>query len=214
MARLALLLALATPLCILFVDQPVAHWVAAHDTIPGGWSGVLHVLEYAIGIEPWRWIGVCVLVAGALATQLVWRRQRTAWTLVALTHLLATNVMWWSKLAFGRLRPLDWHGGATFFEGGGSFPSGHVMLFASVVLPIVTLYPRAWPLLAVPIYAAIARVMVNAHFVSDVVGGFAATAAITALCAAAVRRSAVASSPLVSTSPKPTDPEANPQYRK
>ncbi len=189
MARLVVALLLATPLCILFVDEPVARWIAAHDTHPGAWGGVLHVLEYGIGLEPWRWLGTTVLVAGVLATQLRWRDHRTAWTTVAFTHLFATNVMWWSKLGFGRLRPREWHGGPTFFQDGGAFPSGHVMLFASIVMPIVVLYPRTWPLLAVPVYAAFARVLVNAHFVSDVVSGFALTAAITWLCAAAVRRS-------------------------
>lgn len=193
MARLAVVLtlglALLTPLCIAVVDAPVAHWVAAHETHGDTFSAILHVLEYAIGLEPWRWIGVCVLVAGVLATQLVWRAHRAIWLLVASTHLLATNLMWWGKLAFGRLRPSEWHGGATFFQDGGSFPSGHVVLFASIALPIAITYPRARWLIAVPVFAMIARVMANAHFVSDVVAGMSLAAATTGLCATAVRRS-------------------------
>lgn len=189
MARLALVLALVTPLCLLFVDEPVARWVAAHETHGDAFSDVLRVLEYAIGLEPWRWLGVCVLVAGVLATQLVWRAHRAGWLLVASTHLLATNLMWWGKLAFGRLRPSEWHGGATFFQGGSSFPSGHVVLFASIALPLALVSPRARCLLAVPVFAMVARVMASAHFVSDVVAGMSLAAACTWLCAAAVRRS-------------------------
>ena len=189
MARLALIGCLVTAFCLTFVDEPLARWVAAHETHAHVWSDILHVLEYAFGLEPWRWIGVTVLVAGVLATQLFWRAHRAGWLLVASTHLLATNLMWWGKVLLGRLRPSDWHGGPTFFQGGSSFPSGHVVLFASIVLPLVVLYPRARWLVAVPVFAMVARVMVNAHFASDVCAGLALSAATTWLCARVVRRS-------------------------
>lgn len=184
MARLTIALAVVTVLCIAFVDVPVAHWVAAHDTQPNVWSAVLHVLEFPLGIEPWRYIGVAVLTTGVIATQLVWKRHANAWLFVAATHLVSRNVMLWTKTIFGRLRPSEWHGGPTFWQGGGSFPSGHVMIFASLVLPLAVMFPRARWLIAIPVYAMIARVMANAHFASDVVAGLAATCAITwGLCA-------------------------------
>ena len=177
----ALLLAALTVLCILFVDEPVARWVAAHDTHPAIWNGVLHVLEFPLGIEPWEYLGAAVLTAGVIATQLRWKKHAAAWLFVAATHLVSRNVMMWAKLAFGRLRPHEWHGGPTFFHGGSSFPSGHVMLFASLVLPIIVVVPRARPLVLVIAYAMVARVMVSAHFVSDCIGGLAVTLAITCL---------------------------------
>jgi membrane-associated phospholipid phosphatase len=186
-ARLALYLAVATALCIALVDAPVAHWVAAHDTHPAAWSNIVHVLEYAIGIEPSEWIGVIVLVAGALAA-LVLRRGVVPWVSVAISHLLARDLTMWMKVAFGRLRPHQWHGGGTWFHDGSSFPSGHVTLFASIVLPLVALCPRLRLLLAIPIFAAVARVMASAHFVSDVVGGFALCCAIAALSTELARR--------------------------
>jgi membrane-associated phospholipid phosphatase len=181
-ARLALLLALLVPPCILVVDAPVAHWVATHETFPALWSDILHVLEYPLGIEPWAYLGATVLVIGVIATQLKWKRHAQPWLFVAATHLLARNVMMWAKLAFGRLRPTEWHGGPTFFHGGTSFPSGHVMLFASLALPLAVVWPRARWLAVLPIYAMAARVMVSAHFVSDVIAGLSATLAITSLC--------------------------------
>ena len=75
-----------------------------------------------------------------------------------------------------------------FWRDGWSFPSGHVMLFASIVIPLVVVYPRTRPLLAIVAFVALARVAVNAHFVSDVFGGVALTAAITWLCARWLRR--------------------------
>ena len=91
MARLALYLSLATVFCIAVVDAPVAHWVAAHDTHPVSWLAVLHVLEYAVGVEPWEWIGVIVLVTGTLAA-LLYRRGAVPWVAVTISHLLANNL--------------------------------------------------------------------------------------------------------------------------
>jgi membrane-associated phospholipid phosphatase len=178
-ARLALALAAATVLCILFVDQPVAHWVATHEVHANVWKAVLHGFEFFVGIEPWPYLGAAVLTAGVIATQLRWKQVAKPWLFVAATHLVARNVMMWSKFAFGRLRTHQWHGGPSFFHGGGSFPSGHVMIFASLIIPIVVVFPRARPLLLIVGYTMIARVMLQAHWVSDVVGALAATLAIT-----------------------------------
>lgn len=188
MARLALYFALATVVCIAVVDAPVAHWVAAHETHPAVWTGVLHVLEYAIGLEPWEWIGVVVLVVGSLAA-LLYKRGAVPWLAVTISHLLAGNLTMWLKLAFGRVRPHMWHGGPQWFHHGSSFPSGHMTLFASIVLPLVALYPKLRPLVGLLIFVAVARVMASAHFVSDVVGGFSLCCAIAALSVAIARRS-------------------------
>ena len=42
-----------------------------------------------------------------------------------------------------------------------------MILFASVVFPIALAYPKARPLLVVVLFAMVARVAVNAHFVGD-----------------------------------------------
>lgn len=180
MARRALILTLLTLACIAAVDQPLARWLATRETYPHAWEQAVHVLEYAIGLEPWKWLGVCVLVGGAVVA-LVIRRGVVPWVAVALSHLLARNLMLWGKQLTGRLRPFEWHGGPMWLQGGSSFPSGHVVLFASIVLPLAILYPRLRWLVAVPVFAAVARVMAHAHFASDVVGGFALCVAVAAL---------------------------------
>ena len=188
MIRIAVIGALLTAVCVAFIDQPLARWLASFDTHPHAWERAVGVLEYAIGLEPWKWLGVTVLVAGAVGSML-WRRQAAAaWLTVASSHLLARNLMLWGKTLTGRLRPSEWHGGATWFHGGSSFPSGHVVLFASLALPLAVLYPRLRVLVVVPIFAAVARIMAHAHFASDVVGAFALCAAVTALCTWAVER--------------------------
>jgi undecaprenyl-diphosphatase len=182
-----------TILCIIVVDEPVARWLATRDAWPAMWAQILRVLEYPLGIEPYKWIGVYVMVAGALASLLVPRLRfmASAWVLVALVHLIGRNVMMYVKPLTGRLRPSQWTsfgGDAWFRDGYGfSFPSGHVILFASIILPLVLLYPRLRPLLALVAFAMIARVVVNAHFLSDVFGGLAVTAAATWSCARFVR---------------------------
>lgn len=191
--EVALVSAILTALCIVTIDQPLARWLATRDTSPALWNETIGVLEYPLGIVPWKWTGICVLVAGSLVTLLVTRLRSYAavFLIVTLTHLLSRHASLWVKTATGRLRPSQWlsSDGDTFWRDGGfSFPSGHVLLFASIVIPIVLVYPRARPLLAIVAFVMIARVLVNAHFVSDVLGGLAAVALFTWLSARLVRR--------------------------
>lgn len=179
------------------IDQPLARWLATREVWPALWNDVIGVLEVPLGIEPWKWTGVCVLVFGSVVTLAVTRLRPYAagFLIVTLVHLLARHTSLWVKTFTGRLRPSQWldaggssDGGTFWHDGGYSFPSGHVLLFASIVVPIVVVYPRARPLLAIVAFVMIARVLVGAHFVSDVVGGFAAVALFTWLSAHAVRR--------------------------
>jgi membrane-associated phospholipid phosphatase len=181
-AAIAFALALA---CMLLVDQPVARWVATHETYPRVWNEILGYLEYGLGIEPYEWIGTWILAAGTIITLAVpqLRRAAFAFALVALVHFTGRNLSLWLKLGFGRYRPTQWlkhGGGATFWHHDAwSFPSGHAILFGSIVVPLVVCYPRLWPLLGVVVYAITARVAVDAHFVSDVLAGYALIALLT-----------------------------------
>jgi undecaprenyl-diphosphatase len=193
--HVALIAASLTALSIATIDQPFARWLATREVHADVWNGIMAVLEYPLGIEPWKWTGLCVLVAASLVTRLVPRLQSYAsvFLIITLTHLLARNASLWVKTWTGRLRPTQWlkQGApdATFWHDGGfSFPSGHVLLFASVVVPIAVVYPRARPVLAIVAFVMIARVTVNAHFVSDVLGGLALTAVFTWMSAQLVRR--------------------------
>jgi membrane-associated phospholipid phosphatase len=186
---------IVTALCIVTIDQPLARWLATRETYPDVWNQIIAVLEYPLGIEPWKWTGICVLVAASLATLLVARLRPYAavFLVITLTHLFARNASLWVKTLTGRFRPSQWikHGAPddTFwYDGGFSFPSGHVLLFGSILVPLALIYPRTRPLLALLGFVMIARVAVNAHFVSDVIGGLAVVAAFTWLAARMVRR--------------------------
>jgi len=170
--------------CMLALDQPFARWLATHETYPAFWNGVLDHLEYGLGIVPYPWSGTWILACGVVLTVGVTRLRGAAFVfcLLALVHFSGRILSLWLKFAFGRYRPSEWlpRGGGTFWhDDAWSFPSGHAILFASLVLPIVACYPRWRPLLAVVVFAMAARVAVNAHFLSDVLAGYALVALLT-----------------------------------
>lgn len=167
--------------CIAFVDQPVARLLAQYEPAPL-WNRGIELLEWGVGLPVFRWLSGVALVLGMIATVAVprWRWRAPAWMFLAACHVLSQVSTRYIKEWTGRLRPLEWlgQGGTETFlwEKGVAFPSGHVAIFASVAIPIVALFPRWWPLLAVAVFPMLARVAVDAHFVSDVL------AAITLVC--------------------------------
>jgi len=189
--RLAVACLAAMMLSFAILDAPLAAWVKAHDTHPAIWNQILAALEYAMGIEPWRWLGTTVLVAGTLISRAVprWEGAAKKWLLVTLAHFVASNLMIWGKHFTGRLRPHEWHHGAQWLQHGGSFPSGHLTFVGSLALPLAVIYPRSRnAMLAVIAYVGCARIAVSAHWASDVFAGIALTSLVTWACADAVRR--------------------------
>ncbi|HEY0189872.1 MAG TPA: phosphatase PAP2 family protein [Kofleriaceae bacterium] len=175
---LALASAVIAALAVLFVDAPLALWVAAHEQ-RGFWDPAVAVLEVVVGVEPFVLTVPLVLALGAIVTTASrrWYAQSRRWLYVALVYLLARNIMMWAKLFSGRLRPHQWvkAGGAMFgFVGeGASFPSGHVTLFGGLLVPLVVAVPRLRPVLVIVPFIMVARIAVQAHFVSDVCAGLA-----------------------------------------
>jgi len=83
------------------------------------------------------------------------------------------------KYIFTRSRPDQSSDPNLWFQGHGhySFPSGEVTTVSAIVTPFVLEYahdyPGAYALELLPIYDAIARVKVQAHWQTDVLAGFA-----------------------------------------
>ena len=183
---LAILIGL-TVVAIMFIDEPLARWVATYQPSPI-WDRVVHVLEYFAGIEPWTYTMPVVLGGGVIVTLAVPRLRAHAWSwmFVALVYLASRNAMAWIKTLTGRYRPKQWliHGDPQWWQFGDgiSFPSGHVVVFASLILPLVIIWPRLRPLLVIVPFVMIARIAVTAHFLSDVLGGLALVVAITWAC--------------------------------
>jgi membrane-associated phospholipid phosphatase len=186
----AAVMAATTPLAILAIDRPVARLLGAYEPSEL-WSRGVEVLEWAIGYPLHPLTVSFALVAVMLALMAVprWRAYAPAAMFLAGTHMFVRFATGHLKDLTGRLRPSEWlarGGDDTFFRDGVAFPSGHVTLFAGLAIPIAVLWPRARPVLAIAVFAAAARIAVNAHFVSDALSG----GALVALVAWAVGRGA------------------------
>lgn len=171
----AAVFAAATALAIPTIDRPVARLIGEYEPSKL-WDRGIAVLEWAIGYPLHPLTISFALVAAMLLAMAVprWRALAHAAIFLSGTHVFTRFLTGQLKDLTGRLRPSEWlsrGGDATFFRDGIAFPSGHVALFAGLTVPLAILYPRARPLLAIPVFAAAARIAVNAHFVSDTLGG-------------------------------------------
>jgi undecaprenyl-diphosphatase len=84
-----------------------------------------------------------------------------------------------TKRLFTRVRPRDADDPDLWFEGGSndSFPSGSTIAVTSIITPFVLEYrkdhPAIYALEVLPVYTAIGRLKVQAHWQTDVIAGFA-----------------------------------------
>lgn len=129
--------------------------------------------------------GALLLVIAALIAPA--RRFRVAsWSLafVGLSQLATRLIAGVLKNVFGRLRPFealaDGSWSDSFFADGSAFPSGHAAHFWGFYFALAMLFPRyRWPLLVLPVLTSIARVVVNDHYLGDVLASAAIAAAVT-----------------------------------
>ncbi len=146
-------------------------------------AGLDHKVEYDdSGI--WNRSNQNFLRYGALAVDIgiaVWeggdtRLGKSSWQSIDSVSL-ATVIAEVGKRAFGRLRPSETDDPNQWRMGGRSFPSGEVAEISGIVTPYVLEYgndrPAVYALEILPLYDAIARVKVQAHWQSDVIAGFA-----------------------------------------
>jgi membrane-associated phospholipid phosphatase len=186
-AAMAALAALA----IIAIDRPVARLLAGYEPSEL-WPRGIELLEWAIGWPLHPLTASFALVAAMIAAVAVprWRAYAPAAMFLAGTHVLTRFATGQLKDLSGRLRPSEWvtrGGDDTFFRDGAAFPSGHVALFAGLAIPIAILWPRARPVLAIAAFVAAARVVVNAHFVSDALAAIGLAALIAWAVGLAVR---------------------------
>jgi membrane-associated phospholipid phosphatase len=198
---------LLAALGVVWFDLPLSRWVGTHEQ-SGVWNPLVTVCEYFIGITPWAWTALVVLCGGVLATLVVprWHRHARAWMYVTIVYLLSRNLMAWGKTLSGRLRPHQWLklGGDTFghLGDGASFPSGHVVVFAGILLPLAVVWPRSRPLLLVIPFIMIARIAVLAHFASDVLAALALTALVAWACAPVLALAVTRPAPRAAPAPR------------
>jgi acid phosphatase family membrane protein YuiD len=156
---------------------------------PGCRAGIDHLVTYDdSGI--WKRSNQEIVEYGLIAAEIggaLWeggesRLGKTFWTSID-SSVAAGLVAQVLKVSFSRVRPRDsgpppgdpnlWFQG----RGNQSFPSGEVTAVSSIVTPFVLEYghdhPAVYALELLPVYDAIARVKVQAHWQTDVLAGFA-----------------------------------------
>jgi len=184
-ARRVQLIALAGIAAILLafaVDQPIARAMARLSP---------PVLDIANFITQFGQGGVtlyptAIIVLGALAAKYffpelrdrldgITRKAAAVFITVAVAGL-ADDLL---KIIFGRARPKPWlagdDSGFGFFRYGAkfaSFPSGHTTTSVAAALALSALFPRWRPaFLMAALSIAISRIVLDAHYVSDVIAG-------------------------------------------
>ncbi|MFZ5790502.1 MAG: phosphatase PAP2 family protein [Pseudomonadota bacterium] len=192
--RLAAAAAVAILPLMLFVDRPLAEAMEQLPVELRNLAGDVTSLGKSLG-----WL----LLSAALAILFAWRARapnlpaRRRWSMrwraqaaafvfaaVALSGIVTDLI----KLAVGRLRPNmllqdglygfdPWHMDSDFR----GFPSGHATTVFALALALGWIAPRwRWPAFIFALLIAATRIVINAHFLSDVVGG-ALVALLTAL---------------------------------
>ncbi len=119
------------------------------------------------------WIGALVEGTGTRAGRTWWRSAESATaSLVAVTAVKSLA----QRRRPNQADPPDpdlWRQGSEYE----SFPSGHVTLATAAVAPFIMEYgrdhPAVWGLAAVPLWMGLARINVQAHWQTDVLGGWA-----------------------------------------
>ena len=159
-----------------FYDRPIA--VAMHGLDP-------RILAVASFITQFGYSRGYLIGAGALA--IVFFLMRGRWRLWAwrasfvFLNVAASGILVDLVKAFvARERPKLFFSeglyGFDWFRWGSdhwSFPSGHSQTAAAVALSLTTFWPRWWPawwLAAILVFAS--RIVLDAHYLSDVIGGF------------------------------------------
>lgn len=182
----ALLVATLIVICFLALDGPAGAY-------RGQWAGSVdraasRMTDIGLGV----WYVAPTILALIAANQVDWTRfsgrrllDLYNWTILAsfvLTAaggaLLTANIV---KRIIGRARPrhFEEHGALAFDPfatdaSWASFPSGHSSVVGAVAGVLVLLWPASrWVVLPAAIWIATTRIIVGAHYPSDVVAGFA-----------------------------------------
>ena len=179
-----------TLLSIFLFDQPIA---AFAQKVDGRSSVILQkgtsFLE-TISAFPIDRYALTYALLGTAAILFAWKSTRAAaWMLlfIGVAQIVTRLTAGTLKNVFHRLRPFqvieagnwDWN---FFGERGSSFPSGHSAHFWGLFFPLAFLFPRyRVPFLVIPLFISVARVGVNDHWCSDVIGSIAVAAAVTIL---------------------------------
>lgn len=179
--------ALACLAAIANIDKPVALFV--HDWLDEDARTVFHLTSKIGEGYVWYGAGVAALLAAVLgrslcrlaATEALWWRIQRAALFFLSAHLLASALVPVIKVLFGRKRPRflfnqDFYGFApfTFRFGEVCFPSGHTQTIVTALVALAFILPDrrvVLPMAGLALLVGASRILVGAHYVSDVLMG-------------------------------------------
>ena len=182
-AAIAIVLAIAIALAF-NIDHPIARFAATAG--PGTLAAFRFVTWFGQG-------GVVLVPSGLVVLAALWLRPRLPSLAGAIRRIIAGAGLLFVavafagltndglKLLFSRARPRLWLNGdqtGFFFERLGSyyqsFPSGHTATSVAAAIVLARLFPR-WRLAfaAFALVIAFSRVVLDAHYLSDVIAGAA-----------------------------------------
>lgn len=144
-------------------------------------------------------LGLCALILVGCIAYRCWHARSIATDrliLIPAATLAAWSVAHVLKFLLGRYRPSEWlaHGltGFRFLstdQQSTSMPSGHATVAMAFLLSTSFVWPRLRiPLVVLAVVLALTRVVINAHYLSDVLAGLAVGAIVAAVTRRAMRR--------------------------
>lgn len=174
---------------ILFIDKPLSQYLravdAAHPALIDFFRAYTDIgkgLWYALLSGTGGLVCAALYYRGNLTSArravALWLGQMFGFMLIAINGAgLVADLL---KLIVGRARPKllkmqDFYGFEPFNITSAdwrSFPSGHSTTVFAAACALGLMFPRLrWPLLALAVAVGLSRVMINAHFLGDVVAG-------------------------------------------
>jgi membrane-associated phospholipid phosphatase len=171
-------LVIITVLLVMFVDRPLTRFLAGTNPAirsAGHLLGVGFGVPFALGLT------LVLLVLYVFRVHIRRRPLAREWPLlfVPVSTLSALVLVHALKIVFGRYRPELFLSSGTYgFDFGrvgagyDSFPSAHATTGFALLVAVTLVRPRLrLPLMVLATLLAAARVVANAHFLSDVVAG-------------------------------------------
>ena len=178
-----------------FLDQATAHWINAHPS-----PELKRVMQIVSRVGDWP----AHIIAGAIGIAIAFAAGSKAWIRIFLAMLVALALVGVTtravKIATGRARPsvkteAQWNGPQVRSKYH-AFPSGHTASSTAFIVALFLARKKiGTPLLLVPILIALSRMIVGAHYLSDVtvaaiLGVICALLAVHWLCTMHDRQSA------------------------
>ena len=167
-----------------FLDQATAHWINVHCS-----PGFKRVMGIVSRVGDWP----AHVIAGMIGIAIAFAAKSKAWVRIFMAMIIAMALAGLSgrviKIATGRARPsvnteAHWNG-PRLSSKYHAFPSGHTATSTAFFVTLfLTRKKIGAALLLIPILIALSRMVVGAHYLSDVI--FAAILGV--VCALLIRR--------------------------